>query len=444
MIARIFRGSSYLRKIVVSAEQSKDLNNRPLRFYWAVLRGDPDKIRIEYLNSARSVAEITVPYHSRAPIAEGSRLESNRIDIGVFVHNGAYYSPPAFITFYSLDNEARAYGADGRVMEIAYGVGTSTISVSDWRAFFDLLALHSGSWPSTFLRKQFKTEEIAELEKVSEQFQKVHETLLAAQQELNAALKTRDKGATDLAALRKAVNDAQQSEKEVLQKKIHRLNAGAAELVQKVLNSLLQEPGFWSANANDLKLLYESTGNESKESFSQIQKALIQFGIAEDSSGSSFQLKPLKKIDSPTDHLTPFERGMIEHLNAIVLSRIVFPGIVNGEWRENYVDFRIASAKEWRDVYCYASDGTPVGWRRYQSNGVEEFNAEGLLILDKDPRGRCIRARVVRYELEPQKRDPSGRLIEPFLSKVKLAPTDTLREYEYASENDWKGHIKSQ
>ncbi|MFO0968044.1 MAG: hypothetical protein U0793_21015 [Gemmataceae bacterium] len=49
-------------------------------------------------------------YHRRLPralpIAPGHPLESNRVDIGVFV-NGHYFSAPAFITFFSLDNEAR-------------------------------------------------------------------------------------------------------------------------------------------------------------------------------------------------------------------------------------------------------------------------------------------------------------------------------------------------
>ncbi len=46
-IARIFRGAGYLRQITVSAEGSRDLNNRPLKFHWTVLRGDPDRIKID-------------------------------------------------------------------------------------------------------------------------------------------------------------------------------------------------------------------------------------------------------------------------------------------------------------------------------------------------------------------------------------------------------------
>ena len=128
---------------------------------------------------------------------------------------------------------------------------------------------------------------------------------------------------------------------------------------------------------------------------------------------------------------------MIERFNAPVLGRLLFPGIVQTSWRENYVDFRIASSREWRDIYRYAPDRTLTGWRRYQPEGIVEFNAEGLLIVGKDTQGRCMRGRVVRYELETDKRDPAGRM-----KRVKLTQTDTFREYEYEGANDWKGHIK--
>jgi hypothetical protein len=116
--------------------------------------------------------------------------------------------------------------------------------------------------------------------------------------------------------------------------------------------------------------------------------------------------------------------------------------MVAGEWRENYVDYRITSTKDWRDVYRYFPDGTPAGWTRMQPDGKMEFNAEGLLVLEKDTQGRCLRAQAVRYELEPQKRDSQGRPTESYLRKLRVIPTDSFREYEYAGVNDWRGHSK--
>ncbi len=42
------------------------------------------------------------------------------MDIGVFVSNGKYYSPPAFVTFYSLDNEQRVYDKSQRIQSVVY------------------------------------------------------------------------------------------------------------------------------------------------------------------------------------------------------------------------------------------------------------------------------------------------------------------------------------
>jgi YD repeat-containing protein len=47
-------------------------------------------------------------------------MESNRIDIGAFAHNGARYSAPGFVTFYCLDDETRKYNAAGQPESIEY------------------------------------------------------------------------------------------------------------------------------------------------------------------------------------------------------------------------------------------------------------------------------------------------------------------------------------
>jgi hypothetical protein len=443
VIARIFRGSAYARKITISAEDSKELNNRPLKFHWQVLRGDPDRIKIEYLNPTHSSASITVPYFERRPIAANSGLESNRVDIGVFVHNGIYYSPPAFVTFYTLDNEARTYRADGRPEEIAYGTGTASISVADWRTFFETLECLSESWPCKFLRKQFTEQEIAALFRVGEEHHKIQQLLAAAQNVLKKAEAEQKAEGDDGKALpakqaaRKTISDAQQAEAQLLKQKMPSLNVGAAELVQKALDSLLQDPSLWRVNSSEIESLYRSGGKEAGEAFNQIRANLITFGVAEDLHGSLFRLKLLDG-SSPSARPTRYEEGMIARLNGVLLSRLIFPGILNSDWRPNYVDRDLFSAKEWRDVYRYAPDGTPAGWRRYQSSGVMDFNSDGLLVLNRDSLGRCIKARIVRYDLEPDRSDPNGRA-----QLVKMVLTDTIREYGYLGANDWKGFIKS-
>jgi hypothetical protein len=119
-IARVVRGTQYMRKMVVSAEPSLDLNGRPLTYHWCVLRGDAERIEIKPLNDEGSIVELRVPYHTRRPVAPGSPLQSNRVDIGAFVHNGAYYSAPAFVTCFYLDNELRVYDEQQRIESVDY------------------------------------------------------------------------------------------------------------------------------------------------------------------------------------------------------------------------------------------------------------------------------------------------------------------------------------
>ena len=135
-IARIHRSKAYKRRIVVSAEPSFDVNKSKLTYTWVILRGDPDKIKIVPKKDDQSVAEITVAWHDRRPVSPGSPLESNRVDIGVFVHNGTHYSAPGFVTFCTLDREARTYNKDGKLLDIGHGMGETEIRITDWGMLF--------------------------------------------------------------------------------------------------------------------------------------------------------------------------------------------------------------------------------------------------------------------------------------------------------------------
>lgn len=119
-IARIYRATASRRKMVVSAEASRDLDGKPLTYRWVVLRGDDKSVTINPLNESGSIAQLSIPYAPRRPIREGDQIESNRTDIGVFVHNGHYHSPPAFVTCFTLDNEDRVYDSAGRIQQVTY------------------------------------------------------------------------------------------------------------------------------------------------------------------------------------------------------------------------------------------------------------------------------------------------------------------------------------
>lgn len=119
-VARLIKSRSYWHSMTVSAESSFDLNGQPLTWHWNVIRGDRDRIRITPLDSQSSRVRIEVGYHERRPVTGGSKLESNRVDLAVFVSNGQYTSPPAFISLNYLDNERRVYDKQQRIHVIDY------------------------------------------------------------------------------------------------------------------------------------------------------------------------------------------------------------------------------------------------------------------------------------------------------------------------------------
>ena len=419
-VGRVFRGSAGTRNITIDASGSKDLNGKPLNFFWAVLQGDSKRIKIRYLNPEQSIAEITVPYFDRFPVEGRPRLETNRVDIGVFVHNGTYYSPPAFLTFLTLDSEARTYASDGRIVDIGYNAGTASISVADWASLLRMLKSGGAGWPERLLRGLFSEEELSAIGEITDEFMKAdavavaaktkYDEAVAAQKAAPEAEKDKAKAAAD--AARKASDDARKVGERILEKKLSKLDITAAALIQNALDKLIADINFSSVNAAALEQLLRSADKKEQAGIDSIRKSLAGFGVLRQSAGG-FEFNPVREGTSPlSERLTRFEKGSIARLNAALLARVVFPRILRDNWRENYVDTRLYSTQDWRDVYRYAPDGAPLGWTRYLKDGVEEFTAEGLLIVEKDARGRCVKARPVRYERVSNsiKAVPSGEI----------------------------------
>ena len=128
------------------------------------------RITIKPRNETGSRVEIRVPYHERRPVEDAPlKIESNRVDIGAFVHNGGYYSAPGFVTFFYLDNEARAYDDKGQLLERGYGYGETELNVTDWNSLFDLLTSDEDTLAVRLLKKPFKAAELAVLHKAGEE-----------------------------------------------------------------------------------------------------------------------------------------------------------------------------------------------------------------------------------------------------------------------------------
>ncbi|MCA9226339.1 MAG: hypothetical protein KDA47_12035, partial [Planctomycetales bacterium] len=131
VIARVYRTVARRRRMVVSAAASRDVNDLPLTFHWVVLQGDANSITITPRNEASSEVELLIPWQTRHPVAGNEALATNRIDIGVFAHNGQHYSAPAFITHYCLDSEDRSYDDQGRPLTMIYRPQTAGGNYAD-------------------------------------------------------------------------------------------------------------------------------------------------------------------------------------------------------------------------------------------------------------------------------------------------------------------------
>lgn len=145
VVARLVRSTRYAKRLVVDAGKTKDPNGRPLTFRWIVLRGDPERIGITPLNKSGTKVELRVPWHERRPVPHAPDLSTDRVDIGVFAHNGARYSAPAFITFHYPADQARLYTEAGQIRQVDYAsashrnryVDPALFPARDWRDIYE-------------------------------------------------------------------------------------------------------------------------------------------------------------------------------------------------------------------------------------------------------------------------------------------------------------------
>ncbi len=135
-VARVYRTLKPNYWLIVNAGKSADINNLPLLYHWSVLQAPEGKVTIKPLNDSGSLVRIQVDWFEAFSV---DGLVSNRIDVALFVHNGASYSPPAIISVFRLANETRKYDS-GRITEIDY-TGSDYVdpvisAAKDWRDLF--------------------------------------------------------------------------------------------------------------------------------------------------------------------------------------------------------------------------------------------------------------------------------------------------------------------
>jgi hypothetical protein len=404
VVARVFRGKNQTRRLVVSAEYSFDLNDKALTFTWVVLRGDPARIQIKPRDKSGTSAEITVAWQPRRPVAPGAALQSNRIDIGVFAHNGTYHSPPAFITFYTLDNESRTYDDDGRLREIGYGHGATYFTVQDWPRFLDLLTDRT---PAASLLGLTDGQRTA-LHKIREELRPLDEASANAPEDGRAKARQ----ARDQFLERAALADKQP---------LKQFAAGK-------LTGLANDPELLTKHATLWEALFKEARHARVRDDARARLLSLGLGMGDAEAGKD-NLAP--RLGTTW---TDYERGQLARHHGKLLADVVFAGAVSAASGPNFVDQRLAVPKDWRDVYRYDAKGRYLGWTRYAAAAAPvDFNPHGMIVLEKDSLGRCLKARPVTYEQPP---DFGNRFNANPLRHVALAETVV---FEYAGDEDFRG-----
>jgi len=205
-IARIFRGRQFRHRMVVSVADSVSLAGTPLRFHWKLLQGPAGGVKITPLDETGSRAEIEVEHFEPFVIHDGSAIVSSRIDVGVFAQDGEVLSVPGLVSFYAIPFEARTWDEQGRLLEIGWGVGKTSVgcrhapltikgrsqptvlaegeargyAVHSWRRAFRCLAGEGESPAVRLLQERFPPETLTAMQRKAAEFLPLQERFLAA------------------------------------------------------------------------------------------------------------------------------------------------------------------------------------------------------------------------------------------------------------------------
>lgn len=362
VISRIFRGPSYTKRIVVGAKNSADINYKPLTYHWVVLQGDPNLVKITPINDG-TAAEIDVSYQDRHPIAKGSLIESNRIDIGLFVHNGTSYSAPSFITYFTLDNEGRTYDK-GKLIEIYFNVLAQNIEVADWIALLEMIKRTNSNLATTLLKRSFMPKEIDTFDGTMEALSKPY-AILEKLKEKEKSLKDEEQKAYEKA--RYMINEIVEAKSEAFE------GQSLKEKMTEIFTAIRQDQNLYVNHVEEIQKWLDVASPEDLNLFNQMRARLIKLGILKETAKNQWVVEGMQHLSKNSEgFLTKYEKYQLDRFHLFILANLFYPKMLSYWESENYVDSRLTTPKAVRYVYRYNDEGKMVGWKRYSEDKVVE------------------------------------------------------------------------
>jgi len=382
-LARIFRSAKLQHEIVVKATQSADIMRRDLTFRWALLQGDPSRVKIEP-NASGTEAKITVSWHPEIKPASG--IESHRVDIGLFASNGFAWSAPALMSFYMLPNEVRFYDEAGKVREICYEAGNPDLGLPvlndlRWLSLARKVNLPDADRGSRLLAGVLGKEALARLQKLADELAKPQEAWR------KLSVNPDNKAAADTA---KGVLQGQLNTR-----LIEPVSAGGIPLwrtVEQAISKLADVVDLYPAQQEIINDLARTSSKSSATGeLTAACQRLIGLDVLGQLSGGQIALR------YKADELNAGERYQLRHLNLLVLNQALLPDFLERTSNFAFVDQRLTTPKSWRDIYRYGKDGALLGWSRIMNGRTQEFDASGRLFsAGRD--GPSVEVRYVRDE----------------------------------------------
>jgi hypothetical protein len=258
--------------------------------------------------------------------------------------------------------------------------------------------------------------------------------LKKAIQEQETADNARKAAEAEFQTAQKATDAASKAVNDILTQKRAGLDAPVRTLVDSALIRIRDNPKFYLENRQALEALLPPADQSRKDRLTAARKRLIELGILQ-TDKDGILLQSIRKDGPAAERLTAYEQNVLARFHAEVLSTVVYPKLVAVNFQVNFVDQRLTTPKFWRDIYRYDAHGNRLGWLRRDGETETEFNADGHAILEKDALGRAVKARSVRYELDPAAlKSNNARVLKP-------AWGDKVLTYEYAGDDDFKGKV---